>query len=361
MALKKGAQTTQSTFAIPKADETITQKAPELSSFPSAKNSWSNRFTATSIPKNSYQAFYFNTKQPNTVVAKVVVPQVAISYARDDGGAFKIKSDDFGGYWVGNIDISADGNYEVSTAESWSESRVIISGREVKTQRDESVLVYFKKGTYKVEVEFVNNWHTTDFAMNILPQNNQYSLADLKEKLSSYKNAKNWYVGVSETENSNRRLNINTSKMSEDSILFLNSYSQLNWVLTANKFIKAIVVSSYEPGTIVSGVPNGVPVFYAKYDTIASEYSLDENCDSYRGSSFSACDYIDQLSKIDRSLLELTGRKVDTFTGAYSSTSLTAPDKVISDAVRKSILKSYSDAKAEATSESKSQSISNIF
>lgn len=361
LALKNGAQTTPGTFNVPRADETSTEKAPGLSSFPTAKNPWSTRFTPTSVPKNSYQAYYINTRQPNTIVFKAVVPQVAISYAWDDGGTFKIASEDFGGYWVGNIDIAADGNYEVSTAESWSESRVIINGREIKTQTEESVPVYLKKGTYKVGVEFVNNWHTTDFAMNILPQNTQYSGAELKEKLSPYKNAKNWYVGVYETENSNRRLSLDTSRMSEDSILFLNSYSQLNWVLTANKFVKAVVVSSYEPGTIVSGVPTGVPVFYATYDTIASEYSLDENCDSYRGSVFSLCDYIDQLSKIDNSLFVLTGRKMDTFTGAYSPTILTAPGKVISDTVRKSILRSYSDAKAEAISESESQSISNIY
>jgi len=361
LELKNGGQDTRSTFTIPKATEKVKEKAPDLSSFPIAKNPWSTRFPVSSIPKNSYQAFYFNTRQPNTVVAKAIVPQVAISYDLDNEGAFKIMSEDFGGYWVGNIDIAADGNYEVSTAEGWSESRVIIDGREVKTQKDESILVYFKKGTYKVEAEFVNNWHTTGFAMNILPQNMQYSAAELKEKLSSYKNAENWYVGVYETGNFNRRLSVNTSKMSEDSILFLNSYSQLNWVLTTNKFIKAIVVSSYEPGTIVSGVPSGVPVFYAKFDSLASEYSLDENCDSYKGFSFSACSEIDQLTKIDSSLFELTGRKADTFTGAYSPTSLTAPGKVISEAVRKNILKSYSDAKEEATLESESQSILNIF
>ena len=363
LAQMEGADTTPSpsTFKIPKADGVLAQKAPDLSSFPIAKNPWSTRFPTRSVPKNSYQAYYINTKQPDTIVSKTIVPQVAISYAWDDGGTFKIVSEDFGGYWVGNIDITTDGNYEVSTAESWSESRVIINSREIKTQRKGSVPVYLKKGTYTVEVEFVNNWHTTDFSMNILPQSVQYSATELKQKLSSYKKAKNWYVGVYETENADRRLNIDLSQMSEDSILFLNSYSQLNWVLTANKSVQAIVVSSYEPGTIVTGVPSDVPVFYAKYGAVASEYSLDEDCDSYKKSNFSACGYIDQLVKIDTSLLNITGRRVDTFTGDYGPTTLVAPGKVISDAVRRKILQSYSDAKTEAKLESDSQSISNIF
>mgnify|MGYP006891258593 CR=1 FL=1 len=106
LALKKGTQVTSSTFSIPKATGTVEEKASELLSFQIAENPWSNRFTNVSVPKNSYQAHYINTKQPNTVVHKTTVPQVAISYAWDDGGSFKIPSEDFGGYGVGNIDIS---------------------------------------------------------------------------------------------------------------------------------------------------------------------------------------------------------------------------------------------------------------
>lgn len=353
-------QGVSTTFMIPSATEPV-EKAITLHDFPEATQSWSNSIQIGSVPKNSYKAHYFNTKQPDTIVKSEIVPKVAVSYTWADGQGFKINSEDFGGFWIGDIDISSDGNYTISTAESWSESRVFIDDRLIKTQSRDEVTLFLEEGTYRVEVEYVNNWHTTDFAMNILPEESELSLAEVKTKLSKYSDAENWYVGVYESGNFNKSITVDVTDMDKESILFLSSYSQVEWNIDANSSLKAVVYASYEAGTMVQGVPDGVPVFKVGYDTLASEYSLEEHCDSYRGTHFSACEYIDQLNKVDSSVRGLTGSLTDTFSGGYSETYIKAPEIELSSAKRNEFLESYEAAKEEAVSELESQSIGNIF
>ena len=130
--------------------------APILTSFPIATKFWSKSILPANIPQNSYRAYYFNTNEPEKHLTTKTVPKVAVSYIYDEIG---IPSEDFGGYWIGNITMPVSGNYVISTDESWSESQVIIDERLVKNQSKDSVTIYLKKGTYKVEVEYKNNWH----------------------------------------------------------------------------------------------------------------------------------------------------------------------------------------------------------
>ncbi len=332
-----------------------------LEDFPRAIDPWSANIKTTSVPKNAYKAHYFNTEQPNIILKSEIVPKVAVAYAWGDGNDFEIDSEEFGGWWVGDITIPTNGMYVVSTAESWSESRVMIDGRVIKTEATEEVRVFLTAGVYRVEVEYVNNWHTTDFAMNILPETPTFSLPEIRSEISEYSGAENWYIGVYESGNFNKTISTDVTAMSDSAILFLASYAQVDWNVKANSSLEAVVYASYEAGTTLSGVPNGVPVFKVDYETLATEYSLEEGCDSYQGVSFSACEYIDQLTKVDSSIRTLTGSLTSTFSGGYSEQSIVAPEITLSAKKRVEILDSYAAAKAEAMTDTESQSIENIF
>ncbi len=333
-------------------------KRPTLESFPIATNPWSAKINPTGIPTDAYKAYYFNTNAPATIISTKTVPAVAISYAWSDIG---IKSEDFGGFWIGQISVPADGKYLVTTAESWSESRVIINHRLIKTQGNDSASIYLTKGTYTIEVEFVNNWHTTDFSMNVMPEVKEWSREDLASELKKVTSgAVNTYVGVYESANENRDIIVDLSKSTDASILFLASYSQVNWVFKNPHAIKAVVVGSYDKGIQVRGVPTGVPVYYTSYDVLPFEYSLEVSCANYED-YLDACEDIDQLLKVDDEVQWLTGKKINTFTGTYSADTLVVPGTVVTEAVRTRILNSYTTTRQTAALNKQKTTLDGVF
>lgn len=79
-----------------------------LSELPSAGATWRQRFKPASIPTNSFQAYYFNSKNPDTVIKQEIVQNVGMSYVWDSGPGFKVVSEDFGGYWIGNFSLNKE-------------------------------------------------------------------------------------------------------------------------------------------------------------------------------------------------------------------------------------------------------------
>jgi hypothetical protein len=165
--------------------------------------------------------------------------------------------------------------------------------------------------------------------MNLLPEEKIWTRGELATKMKGLGGTHpNTYVGVYESANENREVTVDLKNSKATGVLFLASYSQVHWVIKNPTSIKAVVVGSYEKGTQVRGVPNGVPIYYTDYETLPYEYSLAENCDSYQD-FIAACEYIYQLSSIDEALVAITGRKLDSFTGEYAANVLTVPGTII--------------------------------
>ena len=325
--------------------------APILTSFPIATKFWSKSILPANIPQNSYRAYYFNTNEPEKHLTTKTVPKVTVSYIYDEIG---IPSEDFGGYWIGNITMPVSGNYVISTDESWSESQVIIDERLVKNQSKDSVTIYLKKGTYKVEVEYKNNWHTTGFSMNLLPVKKQWKLGDLSNELKKIADsAKNTYVSIYESENENREVTLDLSDNKDTGILFLSSYSQINWIIKNPRSIDVVVVSSFKKGTVVDGLPSHVPVYFLEeneMNLLPPEHSLEVDCGSYKNIK-NLCDYTNQLKRIDDAVIGLTGKKIDTFTGLTSADFVKVPGIILTNTLRKQIYDSYDDFQKEIEEE----------
>ncbi|MDD2828119.1 MAG: hypothetical protein PHW18_00940 [Sulfuricurvum sp.] len=280
------------------------------------------------MPRNRFKAFYINTKEPNKVIATEEVPKVSINYPWDQFHG--IKSEDFGGYWVGDYYYPEETTMEISLEQSWAKSRVIIDGRVVYEGGNSTSFPYtFKKGSNKIEVEYVNNWHTTGFMLTIKPKEKKYNRDDLqfalKSKVSA--NAKILYAGVYESSQKDQNIILKLAAHKEPVILVLSSYSGVNWIVeNPNKVkIEAIVYSAYNPGTEISGnLPSTVPLL--AFDGQLGSYSMSEQCDCH-GAMFH-CEGSNGLDII-RNIEVVIGKTMFGYSGKYSTDAILLPQTVV--------------------------------
>lgn len=177
----------------------------EPSSFPIPKTTWGNHFNPTKlVPSEGFLAFYFDSSDPTQLVHPVQVNKIGIDYSWSDFRG--IPSNNFGAYWVGVITTLETETLEVIADDGWNEFRVIIDGsivqehsrksgpaamiqpKIIERQRShrapgeeivvlqETVqkvypksragnpLVTLTPGEHLVEIELLNNWHTTEFS-----------------------------------------------------------------------------------------------------------------------------------------------------------------------------------------------------
>lgn len=114
------------------------------------------------MPLNSFKAFYINTNNRKRVIATSHVKQVAIKYSYKD--LHNIDSKDFGAYWVGLFEFTEDQELQFNVHLSWASTRIIVDGFVVYEGGSKGKIPYlFTEGKHKIEIEYTNNWHTTNF------------------------------------------------------------------------------------------------------------------------------------------------------------------------------------------------------
>lgn len=269
------------------------------------------------IPKNRFKAFYFNTKDPRNIIATEEVVKVGINYPFDQ--FHNIPSEDFGGYWVGDFQYDQETPMEMSFELSWAKVRVIINGSIIYEGESSTTFPYtFKKGSNVIEVEYVNNWHTTGFMMSVKPVEKKYKMGELQtfleEKVS--KNAEVLYAGVYESGQTDQNIFLKLSKVDKPVILVLNSYSGINWKISNPHHItlEAIIYSAYQPGTeIVGDILKTTPKI--AYDGTLGSYTMEQHCDCH-GAIFH-CEGSNGLEVI-RQIETVTNRKVLGYDAHYA-------------------------------------------
>lgn len=80
---------------------------------------------------------------------------------------------------------------------------------------------------------------------------------------ASYKDAALWYVEAYESQAFDQHISVKIEAAPAAGVLFLSSYSTINWDLEGRlENIAAIVVYSHSPGTQIFNAPANVPVLY---------------------------------------------------------------------------------------------------
>jgi hypothetical protein len=333
-----------------------------LSDFKKAENRWFENYNlgAKDIPRNTYRALYFDSTKPKNIVRNVVTDKIAVNYAWAEGDGFTVDSPNFGGFWVGDIDITERGVYTVTSVVSQSEARIIINGYEVLTEG--VVDIDLDPGVYRVEVEYLNNWHTTDFSVNLKRKETVYNGDQVFGKVRAIGgDVAVWYVGAYESANADRVIHLEIGKSPIPVVLILSAYSQVYWDID-NQNGTNIAYVLYDGGRLGSTVTGSVPserVLQIEEGRFQGAYTLAANC-SEIGSSF-YCENIDGLTHVDAQAEVFTGKKITGFSGAYSVGSALVPEQRIDASERAKILKSYDDMRANQEHFESTQTIQGLF
>ncbi len=315
--------------AITRLEQTI-QKVKKLSDFPRAITTWGEKLNPTDqIPAEGFSAFYINTNNPTDVIHKELVKDLSINYVYNK--FHKIMSEDFGAYWVGYVHLTKDEVKTISISQGWSKTRLIIDGVVVyKGDSDKEFQLLLNKGRHKIEVEYINNWHTTEFHLALLDVVEKLSANEIKSRLTNNIPSGNYeiyYAGVYESDNQDLSVILNIEKTSKQIVLFLSSYSTVKWYIS-NPFmteIRAIVYGSYSPGiTIVGDIDKSTLLLHSNKRLGGSYGSGTKslcNCQSGRFSCgksgpLSTKKYLDTFGSAS-----MTG-----FSGKYSASSLKVPE-----------------------------------
>lgn len=296
-----------------------------------AETSWGENLNPNGkLPKDGFQAFYINTDQPHNVIATESVDSIAINYIYDQFHG--IESGDFGAYWVGNLEFETQEVMRIAVSQSWSKARILINGQVLfEGGSDYSVLYRFEPGLHKIEVEYVNNWHTTEFSVDINAEVTYLNLDEIKARLKSnlLGDYQAYYAGVYESSSKDLTTVVNLGKTAHPVLLVFSSYSPVKWYLS-NPYgvdVRAIVYGSYKPGSSVAGdIPDGVLRFAAS--SRIGTYDANPRCRCTAGSFH--CEGTGMISTIE-GLQTLTEKPLTGFTGEYSAASLTLPEVRVDD------------------------------
>ena len=303
----------------------------KLSEFNKAKSTWATKFNAThNVPENGFYAYYINTNNPSELIKKETVSDISINYAWDK--FLGIKSEDFGGYWIGRINLQKNEIKAFAIGQSWSKTRFIIDGYIVyEGGSDAEILLDLEKGSHLIEVEYINNWHTTRFSLSFMDKSQKYSMAEIKKQLVDNKLGEYdiHYAALYESASKDQSVVLNIDKKNKPIVLFLSSYRPIKWVVS-NPYmatIKAIVYGGYSPGSTVVGDLGKSTLLLPSTKSFGS-YTSEPTCRCTAGHFH--CQGSSLLSTKNR-IEQLTGHALTGFSGKYSASALKVPQIIINE------------------------------
>lgn len=298
--------------------------------FPKATTTWGNYLNPNNkIPETGYQTYYLNMDNPQQVLGTEVQKDIYVKYAWDE--FLGIPSEKFGAYWVGYLLVDEPANYQFNISQSWSKSRIILNGHilnDENKKHNQDFQVFLPKGKYKLEVEFMNGWHTTEFGVQALSLNKTKPVQDPKEHLmqlkAKYPNIQGIFTSVYEPEQ--REVQIQLANNTKPTVLFLGSYEMVDWKLinAQNSNVVAVVYGGYTNGTRIFGVDDGI-VFNAGRKMDYNDGDTDPNCRCHT-SHFHCENTVSIYGYID-SLYQEYGIPIVDFNVAYRENAFIFPNK----------------------------------
>jgi hypothetical protein len=284
-------------------------------------------------PLNAFKAFYMNTNRPREVIAQEQVGDVAISYPWDEFHG--IKSEDFGAYWVGRMRFKKSQLRLIGINQGHSKTRLIIDGEIVFEGSQSATVPYqFSPGEHLIEVEHLNNWHTTGFKLSFGNHVQMTSVQQVRAVLAgrgSVGEPDAHYIGVYEAKRRDQTVTLDVSALVRDSIIVVSSYEAVKWVFTPanSRHVKAVVVASHSPGSEVAGV-NEKRTTVVHYKGMVGSYGLEPSCRCVAGRYH--CETQTTLASLNQSVEEISGATLRGFSGSYYGERFAIPDAAVSGA-----------------------------
>lgn len=313
-----------------------TSIARPLNHFPKAESSWGKHLNPNNhIPDTGFDAYYLNSNNLKTIVAKENVPHIAINYAYQD--FHRIDSENFSAYWVGKLRVPKDASYQFSVDLSWAQVRIVLNGHVILNAKNNAPnrAVYLPAGDYTMEVQYSNHWHTVGFQVKATPVDLSVPTHDLPralEKLNPPANTVVYLASVYESNHKNNQITLKAHQINRPYILILDSYHAVNWQATDLPKPIAIV----QTGNISSHIhaTGNPPIVLSResFDHYTDEVKDIANSCSCTFGRFS-CSENRNLGFIAKKIRQQTGFPLVGVSGIYEAETLTVPEKIINPSI----------------------------
>lgn len=295
------------------------------------------------IPENRFKTFYINTNIPKKIIASEIVDSVSVNYSYKDFHG--INSKDFGAYWVGNFTFTKNTTLQLNISQSWAKTRVIIDNLIVYEGGNNAEIPFnFVKGTHKIEVEYMNNWHTTSFSMGINPFQKLYKYNELKQNLKLSDDINVWYVGIYESQKKDHGVDLVLKKSQKPIVLLLQSHETTIWNIT-NPFkntINAIIVGRSKPGSKVVGDLEEESIFYISSKLGNHRIYPKCNCLPPRFHCEGG-----NVINTNKRIATMLNKRINGFNGVYGGKEMVIPEIILDDKKYDEIEKKINDIEVE--------------
>ena len=284
------------------------------------RSNWGKRLNPTgAVPNRGFKAIYFNRTTPGKVVFQENVESIAIKYAWAD--FHRIDSPQFGGYWVGKLNFANPTTKQISVSQSWAKSRILIDGEIVFDGANDSKAFahLFGAGDHVIEVEYINNWHTTEFKVTVQDSPVKLENGQVSDYLSrkARKDSDLYYVGIYESSAKDTSVLVTVPRTGRPAVLWLASYEAVDWNIQSPDQV-TVIVSSYAPGSRVRG---SRVKHVAHVDRAMSISRVSETCNCTAGHFH--CEQNDDLENVAQDLRSVTGLGLTGYAVKYSASGLT--------------------------------------
>ena len=302
-------------------------KAFAAQDYPPVRSTWGDRLNpGGKIPVGRFAAFYLRSGKPApTLVATDTVAEVAINYPWAE--FHDIKSEDFEGYWVGQFRYDKPTRVDVTVDQSWSQTRIVIDRKLVyEGGSNARVPFLFSPGLHTVEVEYINNWHTTRLSVAFAEATEPVAPGELRARLAELApaNAVVQFAAVYESGARDNVVTLNLAPSRVPVVLVLSSYSAVRWVINNPDQVdlRAIVYGSYAPGARVQASGRDGKVKLVPVQGGLGSYDTAPRCHCVGG--LFHCEG-GSLATTVQTLSSLLGFPVTGFAGEYSPKALLLP------------------------------------
>lgn len=322
----------QASRPMPQATSTPMHNRVDKTDLPKkAKKTWGKYLNPTNkIPTNKFKAFYIDTNHPKKLIASEIVDKVAVNYPWKD--FHNIDAKNFGGYWVGNFVFKETKEQELSVSQSWARTRIIIDGMVVYEGGSNKVFKHtFTKGQHKIEVEYVNNWHTVGFMFTMKKKEKLYSASEIQKELrqKTSKNSVVVFAGAYESKRKDQSITLKLAKNTKPIVLVLNSYDAVRWIIK-NPYkvkIEAIVYAAYKPGIEITGdIAKSTSLYHSKRHIGA--YKMKRSCTCINGGADFHCEGTEPLTVLEN-IENVIGKKVFGYSVKYGMETVILPNTLI--------------------------------
>lgn len=219
-------------------------------------SSWSGRLNpAGTVFDSGFRAFYFDRTDPSFKPIERQVDFAALSYSYDELQG--IDSNRLGAYWVGRVKFEKDTLRRINLSLSRASARLFIDGMLIYEGSESKSIDYrFSAGFHLIEVDYINRWHTTNFAVTLDEPFPVRSRADITSQMSELdlSNYDIYYFGTYENDVAGGQIEIELPDSSRPAIVWLDSYDMVRWSIGLPSRPVWAIVASHEPGSSITGV-----------------------------------------------------------------------------------------------------------